>query len=642
MDQHITATASRLVGNPVPGWWAQTFVYDPPFPDQRASRGTLYAVLDVSGSTMFDAAACGKALINKLQESYYVGTEGGVLVALEGALQESWQALSEHLKERQVDQEIEVNIAAAVRWGAYWYVAASGTARVALFRDGTLETIVIGRRPNGEAGTLFVESASGVVTHGDCLIVATNAFCRFISAQELTALLAGTPEDAVDALAPRVHGEEGTARVAGILVHVTIFSVPVPDEDGITFTNKDAPASLSLGGPKLKNFWSFLLRKPTPARERPLYVGSDEPRRFPWAILIGIGSMFLLVGSIVFFKPSWPSGSNRLSSQEQETLTQVQQRVEEAKALADLNVTRSRTLLNEAKAELERFSAEQKQDAQIKELLVEIEEALTATSRSYSKEPEEYYSFALLAEGATVTDATFDEVTLVGVNRDTKAVYQVDVAKKGAQVIAGGDSGPAQSDWIVSTAGRVYAVSGSTGIYMVGQRGTSEAAKADGWSRVVDAEGYGGNVYVLDVGNKQIWKYVPVSGGLSTARRYIAGDADELSEAVSFAIDGNVWVLTRQGEVFKYLNGSREQFSVKGLEQPLSSPTRIFTSEQSKLLYILDYGNQRVVVFTKDGTFHSEYRTGKVAQAISLYGNEQHGRLLLVTKESLLSIPLIL
>ena len=84
---------------------------------------------------------------------------------------------------------------------------------------------------------------------------------------------------------------------------------------------------------------------------------------------------------------------------------------------------------------------------------------------------------------------------------------------------------------------------------------------------------------------------------------------------MSIAIDNNVYVLFSDGVVAKYFKGKAEDFSLKGLDKPLSNPTRIYANPDFDNIYILDKGNSRVVVFDKTGSFKAEYLSGVVKNA---------------------------
>lgn len=113
---------------------------------------------------------------------------------------------------------------------------------------------------------------------------------------------------------------------------------------------------------------------------------------------------------------------------------------------------------------------------------------------------------------------------------------------------------------------------------------------------VTAASSYLGNIYLVK--DSTIYK-----NGVVWAAE------DPLKDAVSMAIDGNVYVLTKGGAVLKYYSGKKESdFSLKGLVKPLNQPAQVYTSADLSNLYILDRGNERVVIFGTDGLYKKQFK----------------------------------
>jgi DNA-binding transcriptional MerR regulator len=66
------------------------------------------------------------------------------------------------------------------------------------------------------------------------------------------------------------------------------------------------------------------------------------------------------------------------------------------------------------------------------------------------------------------------------------------------------------------------------------------------------------------------------------------------------------------------MGGKPEVFVVTGLERPFSGDVRLYTNEDLQRLYLLDRGNDRIVVLSKAGEYQEEYRSGDFAGAADL------------------------
>jgi hypothetical protein len=104
--------------------------------------------------------------------------------------------------------------------------------------------------------------------------------------------------------------------------------------------------------------------------------------------------------------------------------------------------------------------------------------------------------------------------------------------------------------------------------------------------------------FIYSIDRDTIIKYEKLASTLDSS---VWGQSSEFEKAVSMAIDGTIYILTKDGGLFGYLTGERSDFEVKGLDKPLSSPQQVVTDFGLDNIYIADTGNSRVVVLDKDG-----------------------------------------
>ncbi|MEO1165957.1 MAG: hypothetical protein AAFV98_19385 [Chloroflexota bacterium] len=135
------------------------------------------------------------------------------------------------------------------------------------------------------------------------------------------------------------------------------------------------------------------------------------------------------------------------------------------------------------------------------------------------------------------------------------------------------------------------------------------------------------NLYVLDTGAEQIWRFTPISGTDNYANRpteYYSGDVvpPNLDEAVDFAIgssgatiNGHVYTLFSNGTMAHHFSGRNEGFSYRGLPAGLESPEETVTQamflNDSNLFtgfYIISRPLRTIYYFTTAGTFQNAFR----------------------------------
>lgn len=81
--------------------------------------------------------------------------------------------------------------------------------------------------------------------------------------------------------------------------------------------------------------------------------------------------------------------------------------------------------------------------------------------------------------------------------------------------------------------------------------------------------------------------------------------------AKSMAIDGSIWVLTRKNEIDRYYFGEHQETLKFNPFPPLKNPIKIWVSNSFPYLYILDPGENRILILTKKGEIVKQYQSKK-------------------------------
>ncbi len=136
------------------------------------------------------------------------------------------------------------------------------------------------------------------------------------------------------------------------------------------------------------------------------------------------------------------------------------------------------------------------------------------------------------------------------------------------------------------------------------------------WGQPAALGSFEGNVYVLDPGQGQIWKYVPGAAGFVAPPVAWLESEVSLASAVDMAIDGAIYVLDADGTIRKFAAGRRLGFAVRGLDRPLREPVALFTTPQAGALYVVDAGNRRVVELTREGVFRRQWMAPLASDAL--------------------------
>ncbi len=166
----------------------------------------------------------------------------------------------------------------------------------------------------------------------------------------------------------------------------------------------------------------------------------------------------------------------------------------------------------------------------------------------------------------------------------------------------------------------------------------------DRWGEPRFILGYGGNLYVVDVGANQIWRYRPAENGFSDPEPYFAeGTQVNLSGLQAVAIDGNIWLLYSDGRLLKFFGGQGRSFVWQGLPGSLSAPTAVVVPIEGDRLYVADAGNGRIIEATKEGVFLRQFRAreGDIIRNLrSLFLDEAGAMFYVLTQNQLYKIDI--
>ena len=159
----------------------------------------------------------------------------------------------------------------------------------------------------------------------------------------------------------------------------------------------------------------------------------------------------------------------------------------------------------------------------------------------------------------------------------------------------------------------------------------------ESWKSGVDIMAYGKYIYILNPNDNQIYKYSRLRSSYSSVTEYNL-DAN-LSGAISMAIDGNIYVLKKGGEIVKIFKSKKQDFAIEDLATDLSEATQIFTTPELNNMYILDPVNKRVVVAEKEVGPGARYKEQLFFEELndikSIYVNKKEDKIYVLTKKAI-------
>ena len=152
-------------------------------------------------------------------------------------------------------------------------------------------------------------------------------------------------------------------------------------------------------------------------------------------------------------------------------------------------------------------------------------------------------------------------------------------------------------------------------------------AEGDSNRNATLVEGFATYVYVLNPEKRNIYRYAKQEDGYSDPVGWVSGAAGfDYAQVSSWAIDGEVWVATREGGLHKLSSGQEQKFEVVGLAEPFTHTLQVFTHEDLENLYLLEPDGKRLVVLNKKGEFLKEIKSDSLTSTTTLFVSEELGK----------------
>ncbi len=222
------------------------------------------------------------------------------------------------------------------------------------------------------------------------------------------------------------------------------------------------------------------------------------------------------------------------------------------------------------------------------------------------------FNFSAYDSNPEVNQIIFSEKELFAANQAINKIYRIletDFSVENTTQIPN-QKGQIQATTILSNL--VLWKTNSKIIYALNLNNNSlEKQNVNGeWENASRLASYSKNIYLLVPEDNQIYKHTLIGSSWSGAKNSLKS-AQDLSGAVDLAIDGNIYILNKDGSCLKFLGGEPiPGFSLRDLPPPadkIAEPTKILTNSELNSIYVLDHSQKRIIEFDKEGNYLDQY-----------------------------------
>ncbi len=644
----------------------ENYYYDL-FQDYGDKSGQIFVNLEVQNNPV-DAEEIGSVIFETLQKVFFEEVGRDPYERFESALK-SVNAILGEFKSQKVSGYIgNLNIIIAAIVGEDLYLSQTGDAEAYLIRKRYVSIISEGLSEDEDNDDVFSSIASGKIEAGDFVLFSSSRLLRYISKTDLARTvnkksIEETLNEVRDIISTEMLGRVG---LTGILFARALKSDVEDIENEIdTATRSVLESSGSHSSAQKETLTGkfFTALKDYKRRRSNVYQGGGSGvfssvregfgRMFKGLFAKGFGKdkilalLFLVIIGLsvgIWFAEHRRDVNDQLAELDT-ILTGVQTKLAEAETKAEYDKETAKIILDQAYQDaMTVLNSDYRDKATI--YLVQIDELRDGLDNVQRVEsPKVLVNLAeknsnINALGfATVGDRVFVY--------DSNGLYEIVLDQvqdpltidDEETVIAATGFDDRGSVVFLTKSGKLLEYRGGTVSFMDTDDGS--------FHKAVDLDDWSNKIYLLDATGSQIWKYTfkGTSEKFGPAEPYIAEEVD-LSNALSFAIDANIYMLNSTGDIWKFYAGGKQEFYINNPPfNSFSDPKTIYTNEKLDQVFVLDSKEARVLTYQKDSktgnlNYVSQYLLDGVGELRDIYVDADSKKLFILTQSQILEVDL--
>ncbi|MFZ4648981.1 MAG: hypothetical protein ACOYMB_05160 [Patescibacteria group bacterium] len=342
------------------------------------------------------------------------------------------------------------------------------------------------------------------------------------------------------------------------------------------------------------SFW-----KSTPQKIKTWFLALN----FKQKILTGI----LLIGSLILIFSLSSTGSLNKSREDKKVATAIITEVKEKENQIDSyllygNEEGAKIIAQKIESELASLNEKQKNTAEFTSVNSKFSSQLLKLQHLTKIEATEVFDFATRQPGANPESLYLKDFSLFAFDSTSKTSFLYDL--KNSESVKNSISKLSSPIYGTSDkAGSVYLFSGQN----IGKLNATENSldftpvTIPGNQSIIGFDTFVGKAYLLSSTDGQIYRYSVKDGKYQGSEARLKTPIG--SEAISFTIDKQsdtspIFVVKRNGEIQKYLNGDKQAFSSDSLLPITNGISKIILSGSN--VYLIDKQEKRIVIFNLD------------------------------------------
>ncbi len=362
-----------------------------------------------------------------------------------------------------------------------------------------------------------------------------------------------------------------------------------------------------------------------------LSVNSEDSRksRKNRALFLGLFFVCLLVVSLVF------GGLKKRSELSErkwiEFSDPIEKTIVSAVGITKINPSGAKKMLDEARQKFNSGKGDFDDILKLGALEKKIDESWVIVSGEKNVDFSEVVNFELIRAGVNVSRFSYSGNDLFSViSGESGVVMSVVLSSKEMKVLAGKGAGLGWIDTVISK-DKAYVLT-KGGVFVAGNESNSLIFD----TAVTDPVGmsiFGSSLYVLEKGNKEVFKYSITDTGFGERQRWLKEGQSISSSPLDMDIDVDVWVLEQGNVLERFRRGMKEIFLLSGLPKEIEVE-KVSVENEGDRIALLSPKQSMVILCSKEtGVCEKQLKNDKLVEARDISFGEQ-GMLYVLLKSS--------
>lgn len=644
------------------GSFVENYAYD--LGEGGDNSGKIFINLEIQNNPV-DAEAIGETIFDSLRKTFFADLEKDPYERFEEAIRAVNKALIA-LKQEKVSKFIgNLHVLIAAIAGNTLYVTQTGEAEAYLIRRRLCSPISDNLSEEG-VEDIFTNIASGSVEPGDFILFSSTRLVRYVSKTDLAKLcssqnLVTSLAELKDYLMTEVLGKVG---MIGITVHETAPDLNAQERGEIVehlekeevYVERDSGGAGGRTNNALKDAISLLTGAVNDLRGKVSEIGSNRRTRTSrssdggwkdvrsWSkdrmLTVIIITVLVLVVGIWWMKGQ--AEEQQIIEEFSTILDEVKAEVSSAETTGQYNKGQAGEMLAHAESRALEVLNSGYHRAKANEILETIVSTRDRLDNIIHAEPRMLADLAVKRENVSALGLLSLNNTLYAY--EYNALYPI-VLNEVQDPISIDENETIVDATVYEDEDSILFFTKTGKLIEYKDNRMTFIDGADGqFKRGVSVQAYSNKFYILDAEQNQIWRYTRRRDKFDAAEAWNVNA--EIRNGVDFAIDGNIYVLNKDGYITKIYSGNREDFPIKRQPmQPMASPTKIFTELDMNQIYILEPELRRVLIFQKDAktggaTYNNQIVFDDLEDMRDLYVDKDTNKLYVLDKTKVYEVAL--